>query len=588
MKNGAKFLFLLIFVIFNFLVSSFAYAASENFEEMGINDVLDEVAREVEKNAKTWVEGLEKRAKYLFGALATISIVWTFGLMLLRKAEFGEIVTEIFKFCITIGFFYYLLTNASVISREIFLGTSGLANEITGVNFNVSSFLDVGIKLFANSIEGSGFFDKIFSPVRLFFSVVISGIAFVMMIMIAMNMTILIISSWIVLYAGIFVLGFGGSPWTREFAIAYIRKALALGVELMTFYLLIGIWSYFSMKLVDPEFNPVKSYSNLMFLIVLVLILYQLCNKVPSMVAGLISGGGSGGVGNGSFAQAAGALALAGGAIAKGANAAKDAIGKVGDAKDFASNVANGFKNAFSGGNDSSGSKSTKTNAQRMGTESQHTASVDPSDTGSGGKDSGGGKDSAGSNDSGGGGGSKSGGSADSGGSSGGGENSSGSNDSGGSSNDSGGGSESGDSSNDGGGGSESGDSSNDGGSSNSDGGDAASSSNSSSKLGSLTAGGVGGALMQAGLKATKAGVKTAKVGVKATKVGVKATRDSFRWAKGKYGLFSEGYTESQRKGNLRRAVNEARKEIKDKIHSGEWDKEKIVRKAHDAYVNKE
>lgn len=169
MKNGAKFLFLLIFVIFNFLVSSFAYAASENFEEMGINDVLDEVASEIEKNAKTWVEGLEKRAKYLFGALATISIVWTFGLMLLRKAEFGEIVTEIFKFCITIGFFYYLLTNASVISREIFLGTSGLANEITGVNFNVSSFLDVGIRLFENSIKGSGIFDKIFSPVRLFF-----------------------------------------------------------------------------------------------------------------------------------------------------------------------------------------------------------------------------------------------------------------------------------------------------------------------------------------------------------------------------------------------------------------------------------
>lgn len=68
-----------------------------------------------------------------------------------------------------------------------------------------------------------------------------SCVVLVVLALIGVNLTVLFVSAWILAYAGIFFLGFGGSRWTSDMAINYYRTVLALGAQLAAMVLLIGI-----------------------------------------------------------------------------------------------------------------------------------------------------------------------------------------------------------------------------------------------------------------------------------------------------------------------------------------------------------
>lgn len=49
----------------------------------------------------------------LFWLLASIQFVWTFFPLVLKQADFGEVIGELIRFILVIGFFYALLLNSS-------------------------------------------------------------------------------------------------------------------------------------------------------------------------------------------------------------------------------------------------------------------------------------------------------------------------------------------------------------------------------------------------------------------------------------------------------------------------------------------
>ena len=76
------------------------------------------------------------------------------------------------------------------------------------------------------------------SPVDSMVGVVLSGCIMLALATIAVNMLLLLISGWILMYAGIFFLGFGGSRWTSDMAINYFKTVLGLAVQLLVMILL--------------------------------------------------------------------------------------------------------------------------------------------------------------------------------------------------------------------------------------------------------------------------------------------------------------------------------------------------------------
>ena len=134
---------------------------------------------------------------------------------------------------------------------------------------------------------------------------------------VAANVLLAMLTAYILAYAGIFVLGFGGSRWTSDIAFNYFRAVIGIGLKLMAMTLMIGI----GVSILDGYHNSLSenaTITELMVVFVVCLVLVILINTVPNVIAGLIPGGGSAGAAGSSF----GAGTLVGAAVGAGAMSA--------------------------------------------------------------------------------------------------------------------------------------------------------------------------------------------------------------------------------------------------------------------------
>jgi hypothetical protein len=147
------------------------------------------------------------------------------------------------------------------------------------------------------------------------------------------NMLLLLCAAWIVLYAGLIFLGFGGCRWTSDMAINFYRTVLGVGVTLMTMQLIIGIGVQFLQDLVASASQNLDA-GQLGILMCATIILAVISHRLPHMVAGMVVGGGHNGAigGVGMMTLFAGALTSASLAGRLSGNpAAALAIGGVGE-----------------------------------------------------------------------------------------------------------------------------------------------------------------------------------------------------------------------------------------------------------------
>ena len=54
-------------------------------------------------------------------------------------------------------------------------------------------------------------------------------------------MLLMLITTYIVIYSGIIILGFGGGRWTSDMAVGYLKQVLNLSLQLAAMILIIGI-----------------------------------------------------------------------------------------------------------------------------------------------------------------------------------------------------------------------------------------------------------------------------------------------------------------------------------------------------------
>ncbi len=123
-------------------------------------------------------------------------------------------------------------------------------------------------------------------------AIIATGIALVILALfglIAVNMMLLTISGWILAYAGIFFLGFGGSRWTSDIAIAFYKNVLMVGTQLMVMILIVGIGQSFLTDLIHTMSAEVV-LKELGVILLATISLYHLANKVPLMVASIVTG----------------------------------------------------------------------------------------------------------------------------------------------------------------------------------------------------------------------------------------------------------------------------------------------------------
>jgi len=296
------------------------FAPIDAFAALSHEGLFDNVLEKFEQHILSWGNLIKGHASWLFWTLATISMVWTFGMMALRKADIGEFFAEFIRFAIFVGFFWWLLDNGPTFAKAIIdslMKIGSQVNQTSGFDgdFTPSTIVGIGFVALGRSIDNFSGWSIVDGIAGFFLSL---GIL-IIMTLIAVNMLLLLVSAWILAYAGVFLLGFGGSRWTSEIAVNYYKTVLGIAVQIMTMLLLVGIGNalitdYYN-KMTDGKIEIMETA----VVFVVAIIIFVLSNKVPSIVSGIISGSGIGGISIGDFAgggAVGAAVATAGGAIA--------------------------------------------------------------------------------------------------------------------------------------------------------------------------------------------------------------------------------------------------------------------------------
>lgn len=278
--------------------------STEVFAALTNNSILETVVQQYKTAAIGWKDYMMDRATWLFFILALISMIWTFSQLLFHRSSFAEYAGELIRFCIVFGFFLWLLRNGPDIALDIIESFIIMGSQASGQPNvkGLSSIVDIGFSVFDRAINST----KLSDPAGSTGLIIIGATVLVIISLIAINMLILYCSGWILCYAGIIYLGLGGCRWTSDIAINYFKTVLGVAASLMTTILLIGIASnIFNQQVVNMSIET--NMEEMGVLLVSAIALLFLVNKVPTMVAGIITGA--------SIGAATGAAAFGGGFV---------------------------------------------------------------------------------------------------------------------------------------------------------------------------------------------------------------------------------------------------------------------------------
>lgn len=316
--------------------------------------ILNSIVDNFQQATTAWGSTFISAAKFIFFSLALCSFVWQIGQLALKGFEITELFSELIRFIVITGLFYVLLINAPAISHSIFKGLSDLAGTAGSLNSKISpsGIITMGFNRMMLVFEQmpSGI-----DNLHISLCMAVCAIAIVILCaVIAVNYTLLLCSSYILSYAGIILLGFGGARFSSDIAMNYLKTVISIGIQLMTMILIVSLGTQFMTKvmgsvIVYNEIAPV------VLLLISVFIVMYLSLKLPPLIAGIITGSSIGastglGAGWGAMMAAAGAAGAAGAALMSGGASA--AAGAASTATGTVSAIAEAYKAA--GGQDTS------------------------------------------------------------------------------------------------------------------------------------------------------------------------------------------------------------------------------------------
>ncbi|HHO8368308.1 TPA: P-type conjugative transfer protein TrbL [Klebsiella pneumoniae] len=289
--------------------------------------------------ASEWSPRLQGYALTLLASLALIQLVWTFMPLVMKQADFGEIVGELIRFFMAIGFFYAIIEHSVPWATAVvdsFREAAGTASGL-GRALQPGDMFAVAVDFSRTIVEGI----SVFSPGKAVLIALVGCLVLLCFAFIAAFMFVTLVESYVIINASVLFFGFGGSQWTRDFAIAPLRFVIAVGAKLFVLTLIVGI-------IVTSAKSWLAAYTNdeasLMTLAGLALVCAYLTKTIPELIGGMISGtsmGGGSAIGGMAAAGAAGATA----AIATIATAGAAGAGGLGSG-----GLAAAINSSFAGG----------------------------------------------------------------------------------------------------------------------------------------------------------------------------------------------------------------------------------------------
>jgi type IV secretion system protein TrbL len=230
-----KGLFLALFLIVFFASVSGAADETAEFANTMLQNFRDRFAAYEDK---IWQAALT-----LFGLLFLCQFAWSVAQLCLHESlTFAAVVAVVVRQIMTGMFFWWLLFDRSIL-RGIVGSFSQLAQ--SGLNFSELIFLMETAVL--NIMEAVGKSSGVIEGIALF----LTGLAACLVMSFALTtaiayMGIILLENFIVGSLGLVLMGFGGSDYTRSYALSYIRTLVHIGLKLFlaTIIVQVGIIAF--------------------------------------------------------------------------------------------------------------------------------------------------------------------------------------------------------------------------------------------------------------------------------------------------------------------------------------------------------
>ncbi len=273
-----------------------------------------------------WQTKIMTAARSLFWLLATIQILVRGIFLALGRSDIQAWYAEVIRTILYIGFFAFVLEQGPDIARLIVgsLSTIGGANTVSPADvFNTG--ISTASDLWANISFGLNV-SLLVATVAACFLIIIS------FSLISASFIIILVESYVGIFIGMILLGFGGLSFTKDFTLRYLMYALSIGLKLMALAIVSKVGADVIVS-VAKEAAVNNDIGTILMAAGISLIVFQMAKEVPSIVSGLLQGvsiSSSGGVSAmtgaalGAGSAVVGTAALSSGAI-KAASQARDA-----------------------------------------------------------------------------------------------------------------------------------------------------------------------------------------------------------------------------------------------------------------------
>lgn len=319
----------------------------------------------IQNASNDWGPRLHGYAVTVFWSLALIQFIWTFVPLVFKQADFSELIGELIRFLMIIGFFNILLDHSTEWAGTIIDSFRQAGAHAASLP---TSELMPG-DMFAMAVE---FSRSILSGISIFngsLNIVVALAALIVLLsfsFISAFVFVTLVEAYVVINASVLFMAFGASQWTREYTLAVIRYTVSVGAKLFIVTLIVGLILSVAEKWQAAYTNDEAS---LMTLVGLSLICAYLTKTIPDLIAGMINGSSMGGGSSLGGMAAAGAAGAAGAAAAvatiatagAAAPAAAGALGAAGSGASAASaasgsgGLAASINSSFAGGSSAAG-----------------------------------------------------------------------------------------------------------------------------------------------------------------------------------------------------------------------------------------
>lgn len=215
---------------------------SDLFAQAPTGGALDQVALDYQLASRAWIGRVLDVTTNLFFWLALLEFVIA-GLMYIvatpqaRDATVGRFLVKI----MLISFVYMLITQSDYWLMRLIDSFAGVGEYVTGRFMSPSDIVSYGSVLsgaILRSVDVVGMVTNI--PVVIYMTLT-ALLVMVCYILIAVQVVLTLVQSYILLSAGIFFLAFGAFRATVPFAENYLIGCVRVGIKLMILYFVVGL-----------------------------------------------------------------------------------------------------------------------------------------------------------------------------------------------------------------------------------------------------------------------------------------------------------------------------------------------------------